>query len=137
MLGRKNGEVPPRLSRAAARFAKWRRTRALGTRIPESLWALAVELATSYGVCPTAATLKLNYYDLKKRVAANASPSGRSDASSPSPTFIELAGPTLGTSGEWVIECENAAGSKLRIHLKGSHVPDLLALSGSLWNSSR
>lgn len=137
MRGRKNGEVPLRLSRAAARFVKWRRTRALGTRIPESLWALAVELATSYGVCQTAVTLKLAYYDLKKRVAATALPSGRSGAPSPIPDFIELAPSTIATPGECVLEFENAAGSRMRVHLKGGHVPDLLALSGSLWNSQR
>ena len=137
MRGRKNGEVSLRLSRAAARFAKWRRTRALGTRIPESLWALAVELATSYGVCQTAVTLRLAYYDLKRRVAATALPSGRSCASSPIPALIELAPSTIATPGECVIEFENAAGSRMRVHLRGSHVPDLLALSGSLWNSQR
>ena len=137
MRGRKNGEVPPRLSRAATRFADWRRSRALGTRIPDSLWALAVELATIYGVCRTASILKLDYYGLKKRVDAKASQPGLSCASSPMPTFVELAASTIGTPGECVIEFENTAGSRMRVHLQGVHAPDLVALSGSFWSAQR
>ncbi len=68
-MGRKRGSrVPPRLKRAAARFAVWRRTREVGMRIPEPLWRLASRLAVAYGVCRTASELGLNYYGLKRRV---------------------------------------------------------------------
>ena len=33
-----------------------------------------------------------------------------------------------------VIELEDVAGSRMRVHLKGYGVPDLLALSRSFWN---
>ncbi len=135
MRGRKNGEVPPRLLRAASRFADWRRTRALGTRIPESLWALAVQLATTYGVCQTAATLLLDYYGLKKRLGAKASQPIPPGASGQMPAFVELAASTLTAPGECVIEFENANGSRMRVHLKGGPAPDLVALSGSFWNA--
>ena len=131
MRGRKKGEVPLPLLRAAKRFADWRRRRLVGDRIPESLWSLAVELATSYGVCQTAATLKLDYYGLKKRLEAVSQPDALLPASQP--TFVELAASTLVAPGECVIEWENAAGAKMRVQLKGVQSPDLVALSGSFW----
>jgi hypothetical protein len=33
------------------------------------------------------------------------------------------------------MELENAAGAKMRVHLKGMASPDLAALSQSFWNS--
>lgn len=135
MRGRKNVKVSSRLSRAAVRFVDWRRTRAVGARIPEFLWKLAVKLATTYGVAQTAMTLKLDYYGLKKRVEAKASQAGARRASNPTPAFVELAASTLATPGECVIELENAEGARMRVHLKGGHVPDLVALSGSFWNA--
>ena len=137
MRGRKKGEVPLRLLRAAKRFAEWRRRRALGARIPESLWALAVELATTYGVCQTAGTLRLDYYSLKKRLEAKGWQPNPLATPSPPPTFVELAASTLMTPGECVIEWENIAGAKMRVHLKGAPTPDLVALSGSFWKGER
>lgn len=130
----KNG-VPPRLSRAAARFAEWRRARVVGARIPASLWASAVKLATVYGVCRTAAVLRLDYYGLKRRVEAKASIAAPEAASGQPPAFVEWPVSVLGSGGECVIELENAAGAKMRVQLKGMHAPDLLALSDSFWNT--
>jgi hypothetical protein len=50
------------------RFKRWRRGRPRGTKIPEDLWAAAVALAQEQGVNRTARRLRLDYYDLKKRV---------------------------------------------------------------------
>lgn len=139
MRGRKNGEVPPRLLRAASRFAQWRRTHVVGTRIPESLWRLAADLAGAYGLCCTASMLRLDYYGLKKRVEAQASCASKPGPASvrdQMPAFVELA-PTLPTPSECVIELENAAGWRMRVLLKGIHAPDLVALSGSFWSAQR
>jgi hypothetical protein len=35
-----------------------------------------------------------------------------------------------------VIEWEDVAGARMRVHLKGQDVPDLLALSRSFWNAN-
>jgi hypothetical protein len=53
------------------------------------------------------------------------------------PAFVELPASTLSTVGECVIELENAAGSRMRVHLKGVHVPDLVALTGGFWSAER
>lgn len=150
MRSTRNGSVPASLSRAAYRFADWRGTRAPGTRIPipKSLWASAVRLALDFGISRTATALRLNYHDLKKRVesavsprrrvrrrASTASSSGRTLRPRSVPAFVEWPAPALTTAGECVIEFENNAGSRMRIHLKGCHTPDLVALSGNFWNT--
>jgi hypothetical protein len=131
MGGRKRRVVPARLARAQDRFAKWRRTRKAGTRIPKSLWASAVRLAGTYGVNQTAITLGLDYYGLKKRVEEKPSASARKSASTPA--FVELASPSLAGSGECIVEFEDVAGARMRVHLKGGDTPDMIALSRSFW----
>ena len=132
---RRNGQVPPRLGRAAARFAAWRRNPRRGRRFPDGLWALAVEMAESYGLCLTASVLKLNYRRLKQEVEARSSPT--SAAAKLSPTFFELPAPALTRVGECTIELESGEGSKMRMHLKGIDAPDLISLSSSFWSSQR
>ena len=125
--------LPSRLMKAQQRFAQWRRTHTPGTRIPKPLWAHAVKLASTYGVSKTANTLKLNYQILKKRLEQASS----SVQASPIPAFVELAPPTLAAPAECIVELEDAAGSKMRIHLKGGDTPDLVALGCSFWNVER
>lgn len=137
MRGRKRAGVPLPLLRAAKRFEDWRQSHSIGRRIPKSLWALAVKLATTYGVSRTAAVLRLNYYDLKKRRQAEVSQPVTAATPSPVPGFIELAASTLVGPAEYLIEFENAAGAKMRVHLKGAPAPDLVALSGSLWRAQQ
>ena len=40
----------------------------MGARIPEALWSRAAELAATHGVAKVAASLRLDYYRLKRRV---------------------------------------------------------------------
>ena len=124
---------PAGLARAAARWAQWRRTRRLGTRIPESLWDLALELAARHGVSRTAIALRVDYYALKKRLDAQTPP--RRVGSAAAPAFVELMPPSLTAASGCVIEFENVSGAKMRIELRGSQVPDLAALGRSFWES--
>lgn len=126
-------KVPAELVRAAARLAQWRRTRELGTRIPESLWKLALELAARHGVSRTAIALRVDYYALKKRLDGQTPP--RRVGSGAAPAFVELTPPSLTTAGGCVIEFENVSGAKMRIELRGIQVPDLTALGRSFWES--
>ncbi len=125
----RNHDLPSPLARGRDRFGAWRRTRKSGTRIPDRLWLLAVELAKSHGLNRTASILGLNYYALKKRVES-ANSTGRSGAGA----FLELFPPPLSVSSECVIEFADGAGASMRVHLKGRDVPDLLALSRSFWS---
>jgi hypothetical protein len=156
MAGRRHREIPAPLARGRDRFEIWRRTRPAGTRIPDVLWSLAVKLADHHGVSRTASVLGLDYYSLKKRVAAGNSSvtsvpstfvegSASSDSASARPAFIELSSsslqgvPSMGVSNECVVEFEDGAGARLRVHLRGSDAPDLVAcglvaLGRSFWS---
>jgi hypothetical protein len=125
----------------------------VGTRIPDELWSLAVKLADHHGISRTASVLGLDYYSLKKRVAAGnsgvtsvpsafvegsaSSDSASSDSASACPAFIELSSlqvPSPGASGECVVEFADGTGASLRIHLSGCQTPDLVALGRSFWS---
>jgi len=127
MRARKRSEVPASLSRLGQRFAAWRKARTTGERIPESLWDAAAKIAAKYGLNRTARFLSLDYYSLKKRV-------DRADRPASSSTFVELPSSPL-VSSECVIEWEDAAGARMRVHVKGQNLPDVLALSRSFWNA--
>lgn len=126
MGGSKDRSVGAELVQARQRFRTWRRTRKTGTRIPASLWAMAVELAQSQGLSRTASELGLDYDALKKRVA-----SAMADRPSSACSFVELVPPAA--AGECIIEFEDVAGSRMRVHLKGYAAPDVAALGRSFW----
>jgi hypothetical protein len=127
--------LPAKLARGRERFEKWRSTHKQHTRFPKHLWSLAAKLAREYGLNKTARTLRLDYKCLKKRVESNVS--GDTSPSALGQQFLQLLPSELAAVVECAIECEDAKGSKLRIHLKGRELPDLVALSSSLWNSDR
>ncbi len=129
MSRRKHHDIPTPLARGRTRFEAWRRTRAVGARIPQRLWSLAVKLADAHGLNRTASVLRLDYYTLKKRVEST-----NSQARSVTPAFVELSPPPLATPRECVIEFEDPLGARMRVHLKGCDAPDLLALSHGFWS---
>ena len=137
MRRKKNGEVPLRLARAAARFEDWRRTQVPHSRIPHLLWAAAVKLAIDHGISRTATALRLNYYDLKKHVETKRPPATPASLAEHSSAFVEVPASVFPTSGESLIEFENAAGSKMRVQLKGSPGPDVVALANAFWSRPR
>jgi len=136
-MGRsENSQQAPRLLRLAQQFATWRAQRSFGTRIPDRLWAAAVKAAASCGVHQTAKALRLDYYAVQKHVQSNGSQRVTTRAEDPLPAFVELPASTLATAaGECILEFEKPEGSKLRVHLKGVQVPDLLALGAGFWNA--
>jgi hypothetical protein len=143
----RNDRVPVWLEKVRRRFDDWRRGHRTRSRLPESLWAAAVELGREYGINRTARALRLDYYSLKTRVetihpgAGRRKTTGRGRkvfASSPpesraSATFLEVGPLPSAAAGECVLELEDAAGAKMRVHLKGHEVPDLTALARVFW----
>jgi hypothetical protein len=91
-------------------------------------------MASTYGINRTAQALRVDYYSLKERVESEAS-SSRASKKEPSATFVELAAPALASTCECLLELEDVAGAKMRIHLKGVEAPDLAALSRSFWGT--
>jgi hypothetical protein len=133
MSGENGRGLPARLEGVRRRFERWRRTREIGTRIPDSLWASAVKVAGRHGIHRTAKALRVDYYSLKKRVEEEAACSRRLSEGGSVPTFVELACPAQAGCGECLVELEDAGGAKMRVQLKGIEAPDLVALSRSFW----
>lgn len=127
MRGRKHEEVPARLLQLQEKFTSWRKTRSRGERIPTRLWKSAAKLAKEYGLNQTSKVLNLGYYSLKRQVEQQVEKSG-SDAS-----FLELPSVSIAPANECVIEFEDGAGASLRMHLKGTDLPDAIALGRSFW----
>jgi hypothetical protein len=130
MSSREIRDLPADLERLRQRFERWRATPRARSRISDSLWAAAARLAGSHGTCRTAKALRVDYYSLKERVEQESAgvpglPQGK---------FLELPPPSTASLGECLVEWEDAAGSKMRVHLKGFHAPDLAALGRSFWN---
>jgi hypothetical protein len=119
------------IDRLKRRFDKWRKFRKPRTRIPDRLWKAAIQTAQQCGLNRTAKALRLNYYDLKKRIDVHF------NAQSIAPAFIELSPAAAGSTSDCIIECENKNGSKIRIQIKGMNAPDLNAISAAFWRSER
>lgn len=130
MSSRGTRNLPADLERLRQRFERWRGTHRARSRISDSLWAAAAKLAGSYGICRTAKALRVDYYSLKERVEQESAGA----AELPRGTFLELSPPSTTSRGECTVEWEDAAGSKMRVQMKGFHAPDLAALGRSFWN---
>ena len=125
-------DLPADLEGLRRRFELWRRTHRARSRISDALWAAAAKLAGSYGICLVAKALRVDYYSLKARFEQEPACA----AELPRERFLELPSPSTASLGECTVEWEDAAGSKMRVYLKGFHAPDLAALGRSFWNST-
>lgn len=117
------------LAEAKRQFDQWRRCRGGRGRIPEDLWRLAVGAAAVHGVDATARQLRLNPSTLQKRM-----PTGEpGQAIREATRFVEL--PWLGSTpaAECILEAEDRAGRKLRIHLTGAATTQAETLGRMLW----
>ena len=124
--------IPASLSRARSRFEQWRKQHRPRSRFPAELWSMAVELARKHGVHQTARTLRLDYYSLKKKLGTTPDPGVDPEKSSSG--FIELLASEISPSlPECTIELEDGTGAKMRIHLKGSELPDLASITRIFW----
>ena len=112
--------LPAKLARGRRRFERWRHDHKPPTRLPESLWSLAVGLAQEYGLSRTSRILRLDYNGLKKRLEFLA-PDETSPATAP-PPFLELLPPGTPSTVECTLEREDAQGIKIRIHHRFTHV---------------
>ena len=90
------------------------------TKLPESLWQIAVELARQYGVYRVAHPLRLDYMGLKKRLGEVPSHSRKAVR----PAFVEVVAAQPAALEACIIEFESARGAKMRIHWKATTPPD-------------
>lgn len=83
-----SSSTPNPFAQLGTRLDAWRQSRRPGQRIPEDLWKAATDLARSHGLSATCTVLKLNYYDLQRRMGK---PRRTRAARVAAPTFVPLA----------------------------------------------
>ena len=130
---RETPSLSNQLESVRQRLEHWRRTRTHRSRIPEELWASALELAGEYGLAKTARALRLDYYALKERLETIAGET--SGKAQKQPIFLELVPQVSGALCECTVELEDRSGARMRIHLKGTTVPDLSRLNDGFWRN--
>ena len=123
-MNRESAPIPEPVAQLQRQLEQFRNARPGRTKLPESLWQAAVELARQHGVYPVAHPLRLDYTRLKKRLGG--SPTAR--RKSAKPAFVELVAPARAQLEECVIEVESSGGSKMRIQGKAAAPPDWAAL---------
>jgi len=128
----KPSRIPPlKLDRLARRLEAWRTTPTRGRRIPERLWQAAAELARIYGLSATASALKLNYYDLQRRLEPNLGVEPEKPAQ---PQFVQLpaCGPGWSGTDPGTVELLQPSGARLILRLPKSNARQLLPLVQAL-----
>jgi hypothetical protein len=115
--------IPEAIVQLQRQLDQFRSTQPRRTKLPESLWQAAVELARQYGIYPVAHPLRLDYMGLKKRLGGVSS--GRTATK---PAFVELIAAHATPLEECVIELDAPSGSKMRIQWKASAPRDWVSL---------
>ena len=118
------------------RWAEWRSTHAVRSRLPEELWAAAVELVQRDGIDATARALDVDKPSLRKWAGrlnpARPQPARRKSQpkqkANDLPAFVELLASGSGTARSCMDEVESPRGAKLRLELKGVQASELAEL---------
>jgi hypothetical protein len=98
--------LPAELQQLKQQLEEFRNTNPPRSRLPESIWTAAAQVAQQHGLHLTSKTLRLDYAGLKKRLRP---------ATQASPAFLEL---LAAAPSECVVELEST-GSRMRVALKG------------------
>ena len=118
------------------RWAEWRSTHAVRSRLPEELWAAAAELVQRDGIDATARALDVDKPSLRKWAGrlnpARPQPARRKSQpkqkANDLPAFVELLASGSGTARSCMVEVESPRGAKLRLELKDIQPSELAEL---------
>ena len=117
------------------RFAEYRSTHAVRSRLPDELWAAAAEFVVRDGIDSTARALDVDKPSLRKwadrfrpRPAKKASRVPRKRQASVLPAFVELLASSTGEGTSCVVEVESPRGAKLRLEWKAVRTGELVEL---------
>jgi len=116
--------IPESIVQLQFQLEQFRSSHPYRTRLPETLWQSAVELARQHGLYSVAHPLRLDFTQLKKRLGGVVNTPRKAS----SPAFVELIASHPATVSECVIEFESSMGGKMRIQWKGSAGPDWASL---------
>lgn len=103
--------LPDDLLQVSRQVEEWRSAHPPRSRLPETIWAAATEMAERHGLHRTAKALRMDYMRLKKRLPAAVQPRPAP------PAFLELLASSAGQA-ECVVELESTHG-KMRVAMKG------------------
>jgi hypothetical protein len=123
-MNRESTPIPEPVAQLQRQLEQFRSSQPGRTKLPESLWQAAVELARQHGVHAVAHPLRLDYTRLKQRLGG--SPIVQRKATKPA--FVELVAPPRAQLEECAIEFESSSGSMMRIQWKATTPPDWTAL---------
>ena len=119
------------LSQVKEQFKTWRKTRKSPRPIPAELWAAAAGLTAKHSISQISKELALDYTSLKNRVAVKK----KTNAAKMSPAdFIEVNLETPAAVAECIVEMQDIAGAKMRMHFRGKTDFDLLQLAKAFWS---
>jgi hypothetical protein len=107
--------IPEDLLQLSQRFEAWRSAQPPRSRLPESMWSAAAEMAQRHGLHCTSKALRLDYTRLKKRLPGAVAVG--STRSAP-PDFLELLASPASNVAECVVEVESNRG-RMRVAMKG------------------
>jgi hypothetical protein len=124
IMNRESTPISEPVAQLQRQLEQFRSTQPGRTKLPESLWQAAVELARHTACIPSPIRCGLDYTRLKKRLGE--SPTFRRKETKPA--FVELVAPSHAQLEECVIEFESSGGSKMRIQWKATAPPDWTAL---------
>ena len=123
-MNRNSRPIPEALVPLQQQFEQFRGTHPPRSKLPETMWAAATELAKKHGLYTVAHALRLDYVGLKKRVGGFA----RRRRKPARPRFVELIAAGPPQLDGCVIEFESARGAKIRIQWKSAAPPDWAGL---------
>jgi hypothetical protein len=123
-MNRNATPIPEPIAQLRRQLDQLRSTQSKRTKLPESLWRAAVELARQHGVYAVAHPLRLDYMGLKKRLGGSQRPRPKATT----PAFVELVARHPAALEECVIEFESPRGGKMRIQWKAAASPDWASL---------
>jgi hypothetical protein len=126
-------ETPSEIQELSRQIEQWRIARSRRGPMPDPLWTLAANVARQYGVAKVARFTRLDYYSLKERVE----PAEENPMRKSGPTFIELPHMAATPLSECSIELEHSRGFCMRIHIKGTTLPDIAALTRTFCGMKR
>lgn len=117
--------IPEPVIQLQRQLEQFRNTQPPRTKLPESLWQAAVELARQHGVYRVAHPLRLDYTRLKERLGGSPTVGGKKATK---PAFVELVASSCAEFEEYLIEFESRGGSKMRIQWKATAPPEWATL---------
>ena len=119
--------LPEPIARLQEELSEFRASHPARTRLPDSVWQAAADLAREHGVYAVAHPLRLDYMGLKRRIGGTATIVAKRKAPPKTAGFIELLVPEAYRE-PCVIELESARGGKMRIHWPAGPTPDWTGL---------